>query len=78
MIYVLMCKHFDIKYLPNEPEKFKIWSIKTDVDMNGMVRKKKNVCQNFKIKSLDKITDSKYILKGTSTSESIIKFQALL
>ena len=23
MIYVLMCKHFDIKYLPNEPEKFK-------------------------------------------------------
>ena len=24
MIYVLMCKHFDIKYLPNEPEKFKI------------------------------------------------------
>ena len=46
--------------------------IKTDVDMNGVV-KKKNVCQNFKIKSLDKITDSKYILKGTSTSESIIK-----
>ena len=73
MIYVLMCKHFDIKYLPNEPEKFKIWPIKTDIDMNGMVRKKRNVCQDFKIVSLDKITDSKYILKGTSTSESIIK-----
>ena len=73
MIYVLMCKHFNIRYSNLEPEKLKIWPIKTDIDMNGMIRKKKNVMQDFEIKSIEKLAENKYILNGTSTSESTIK-----
>ena len=73
MIYILMCKHLNIKYSPLEPEKLKIWPIKTDVDMNGMIRKKKNVMQDFKVESIEKLANNKYILKGISTSESTIK-----
>jgi len=73
MIYILMCKHLNIEYSPLEPEKLKIWPIKTDVDMNGMIRKKKNVMQDFKVESIEKLANNKYILKGISTSESTIK-----
>ena len=73
MIYILMCKHLNIKYSPLESEKLKIWPIKTDIDMNGMIRKKKNVMQDFKVKNIEKISNNKYILKGVSTSESTIK-----
>ena len=73
MIYVLMCNHFDIKYNPYEKEKFKIWPTKTNIEMNGMIRKQKKVCQDFKIENFDEISTDKYLLKGISTSESIIK-----
>ena len=73
MIYILMCKHLNIEYSPLESEKLKIWPIKTDVDMNGMIRKKKNVMQDFKVESIEKLANNKYILKGISTSESTIK-----
>ncbi len=73
MIYILMCKHLNIEYSPLESEKLKIWPIKTDVEMNGMIRKKKNVMQDFKVKNIEKISNNKYILKGVSTSESTIK-----
>ena len=73
MIYVLMCKHFNIKYSNLEPEQLKIWPIKTDIDMNGMIRKKKNVMQDFESQSIEKLAENKYILKGISTSESTIK-----
>jgi len=73
MIYILMCKHLNIEYSPLESEKLKIWPIKTDVEMNGMIRKKKNVMQDFKVESIEKLANNKYILKGISTSESTIK-----
>lgn len=73
MIYILMCKHLNIKYSPLEPEKLKIWPLKTDIDMNGMIRKKNNVMQDFKVESIEKVSNNKYILKGISTSESTIK-----
>ena len=38
-----------------------------------MIRKKKNVMQDFKVKSIEKLANNKYILKGISTSESTIK-----
>ena len=68
-----MCKHLNIEYSPLDSEKLKIWPIKTDVEMNGMIRKKKNVMQDFKVKSIEKLANNKYILKGISTSESTIK-----
>ena len=68
-----MCKHLNIEYSPLKSEKLKIWPIKTDVEMNGMIRKKKNVMQDFKVESIEKLTNNKYILKGISTSESTIK-----
>ena len=68
-----MCKHLNIKYSPLEPEKLKIWPLKTDIDMNGMIRKKNNVMQDFKVESIEKVSNNKYILKGISTSESTIK-----
>ena len=43
MIYLLMCRYFKIKYIPSEPEKFKIWPLKTDIQMHGMIRKKNNL-----------------------------------
>jgi len=73
MIYILMCKHLNIEYSPLESEKLKIWPIKTDIEMNGMVRKKKNVMQDFKVESIEMLANNKYILKGISTSESTIK-----
>ena len=73
MIYILMCRHLNIKYSPLDEEKLKIWPIQTNVDMNGMIRKKKNVMQDFKVESIEKLADNKYILKGISTSESTIK-----
>ena len=68
-----MCKHLNIEYSPLESEKLKIWPIKTDIEMNGMVRKKKNVIQDFKVESIEMLANNKYILKGISTSESTIK-----
>ena len=73
MIYVLMCRHLNIEYSSSGPEKLKIWPLKTDIDMNGMVRKKNNVKQDFEIQSIEKLAENKYILKGVSTSESTIK-----
>ena len=73
MIYVLMCRHLNIEYSSSEPEKLKIWPLKTDIDMNGMIRKKKNVKQDFEVQSIEKLAENKYILKGVSTSESTIK-----
>ena len=73
MIYVLMCRHLNIEYSSSGSEKLKIWPLKTDIDMNGMVRKKNNVKQDFEIQSIEKLAENKYILKGVSTSESTIK-----
>ena len=73
MIYVLMCRHLNIEYSISGPEKLKIWPLKTDIDMNGMVRKKNNVKQDFEVQSIEKLAENKYILKGVSTSESTIK-----
>ena len=68
-----MCRHLNIEYSSSEPEKLKIWPLKTDIDMNGMIRKKKNVKQDFEVQSIEKLAENKYILKGVSTSESTIK-----
>ena len=72
MIYVLMCKKFNIPYKKNDKERFKIWPISVDVKMNGMIRKKKNLMQDFKIDAIEKISDTKYHISGESTSESTV------
>ena len=73
MIYLYMCKKFDIAYNPTSDEKFKIWPIRTDIQMNGMVRDSLNVMQDFKIEELKKINSSKYYINGSSSTKSIIK-----
>jgi hypothetical protein len=80
MIYVLMCKHFNVKYSPDGPEKFKIWPVQTKTQMNGMIRRNKNIMQDFEIEKIDKISKNKYMLHGTSSSESsiIIEGSALI
>ena len=72
LIYVIMCKRFGVKYEQFGTERFKNWPIKTDTQMNGLLRNKKNIIQDFEIQSFDKLADNKYLLKGVSTSESAI------
>ena len=80
IIYILMCKHFGVEYNSNRSEKFKIWPIKTDVQINGMIRKTKDIIQDFEIISIQEIAQNKYMLKGVSSSESsiIIKGSAII
>ena len=72
MIYVLMCSHFKLQYNPNDNEKLKIWPIDVEVKMNGLIRKNKNLMQDFEIDSIEKISPTKYHISGRSSSESTI------
>ncbi len=80
LIYVIMCKQFGVKYEQFGAEKCKIWPIKTETQINGLLRNKKNIIQDFEIQSFDKLADNKYLLQGVSTSESaiIIKGSAII
>ena len=80
IIYILMCKHFNVEYNSNGSEKFKIWPIKTDVQINGMIRKTTNIIQDFEIESIQELAKNKYMLTGVSSSEStiIIKGSAII
>ena len=72
MIYLIMCKRFNVTYVPEESEKFKIWPLKTNIDMKGMVRDNINIMQDFHIDTFDKISDRKYYLEGKSSTHSTI------
>ena len=72
MLYILMCKKFNIEYNKDD-EKFKIWPLETNINMNGMIRDNHDVMQDFEITNFRKINDKKYYVKGISTAKSIIK-----
>ena len=72
MIYLLMCKRFNIKYSDYDDEKFKIWPLQTDIEMKGMVRDSINIMQDFIIDDFKKISDKKYYIHGKSSTNSII------
>ena len=80
MIYVLMCDYFNLKYSSNGDEKLKIWPMDVDVKMNGLIRKNKDLMQDFEIDSIEQISSTKYRISGRSSSEStvIIKGSALV
>ena len=80
MIYLIMCNRFNIPYNKNDEEKIKIWPTSVDVKMNGIVRKKKNLMQDFELTSISLISDGKYYISGKSTAESslILKGEALV
>ena len=67
-----MCDRFKIPYNKNDEEKIKIWPTSVDVRMNGIVRKKKNIMQDFELTSISQISDGKYQISGKSTAESIL------
>ena len=73
MLYLLMCEKFNIKYTVEDDEKFKIWPLQTNIEMQGMVRDSLNVMQDFIIDDFKKITDKKYYIHGKSSTKSIIK-----
>jgi len=75
MIYVLMCNKFDFSYKKNDKEKLKIWPISVDVKMNGLIRKKKDLMQDFELINIEKISDTKYHISGKSSSESALKIK---
>ena len=72
MIYLLMCNRFNIPYNKNDEEKIKIWPTAIDIKMNGIVRKKNNIMQDFELTSISQISDSKYSISGNSSAESTI------
>ena len=80
MIYLIMCNRFNIPYNKNDDEKIKIWPTSVDVKMNGIVRKKKNLMQDFELTSISLISDGKYHISGKSTAESslVLKGEALV
>tara|TARA_Y100001968_G_C18871602_1_gene487446 strand:- start:22 stop:531 length:510 start_codon:yes stop_codon:yes gene_type:complete len=80
MIYLLMCDRFKIPYNKNDEEKVKIWPTSVDVRMNGIVRKKKNIMQDFELTSISQISDGKYHISGKSSAESaiLLKGEALV
>ena len=67
-----MCEKFNLTYNKNDEEKIKIWPTSVDVKMNGIVRKKKNIMQDFELISNYQISDNKYSISGNSTAESTI------
>ena len=80
MIYLLMCDRFDISYSKNDEEKIKIWPTSVDIKMNGIVRKKNNIMQDFELTSISQISDNKYSISGNSSAESkiLLKGEALV
>ena len=72
MIYLLMCERFNVPYKKNGKERFKIWPINVDVKMNGMIRRKKNLMQDFKINAIEKKSNTKYHISGESSSDSTV------
>ena len=72
MIYVLMCNKLGFSYKKTDKEKLKIWPISVDVKMNGLIRKKKDLMQDFELISIEKISDTKYHISGKSSSESAL------
>ena len=80
MIYLLMCDRFDISYIKNDEEKIKIWPTSVDIRMNGIVRKKNNIMQDFELTSISQISDNKYSISGNSSAEStiLLKGEALV
>ena len=80
MIYLLMCDRFDISYNKDDEERVKIWPTSVDVRMNGLVRKKKNIMQDFRLTSISQISEGKYQISGKSSAEStiLLKGEALV
>ena len=72
MIYLLMCKKFNLTYNKNDDEQIKIWPTSVDIKMNGIVRKKSNIMQDFEIISIYQISDNKFSISGNSSAESTI------
>ena len=75
-----MCDRFDISYNKNDEEKIKIWPTSVDIKMNGIVRKKNNIMQDFELTSISQISDNKYSISGNSSAESalLLKGEALV
>ena len=75
-----MCDYFNLKYSSNGDEKLKIWPMDVDVKMNGLIRKNKDLMQDFEIDSIEQISSTKYRISGRSSSEStvLIKGSALV
>ena len=75
-----MCDRFDISYNKNDEEKIKIWPTSLDIKMNGIVRKKNNIMQDFELTSISQISDNKYSISGNSSAEStiLLKGEALV
>ena len=67
-----MCDRFDISYNKNDQEQIKIWPTSVDIKMNGIVRKKNNIMQDFELTSISQIGDNKYSISGNSSAESTI------
>ena len=80
MIYLLMCDKFNLSYNKNDEEKIKIWPTSVDVRMNGIIRKKNNIMQDFELASIYQISDNKYSISGNSSAEStiLLKGEALV
>ena len=72
MIYLLMCEKFNLPYNKNDDERIKIWPTSVDIKMNGIVRKKNNIRQDFQLVSIYQISDNKYTISGNSSAESSI------
>ena len=75
-----MCDRFNISYNKNDEEKIKIWPTSVDIKMNGIVRKKNNIMQDFELTSISQIGDNKYSISGNSSAEStiLLKGEALV
>ena len=67
-----MCEKFNLPYNKNDDERIKIWPTSVDIKMNGIVRKKNNIMQDFQLVSIYQISDNKYTISGNSSAESSI------
>ena len=63
-----------------DDEKLKIWPMDIEVKMNGLIRKSKDLMQDFEINTIEKISPTKYHISGRSSSEGtiLIKGSALV
>ncbi len=76
MIYVTLCKYFDIPYEAGGPERLKIWPFDIQVQIPKLIRKSEDLVQRLRLSSVEKREGAPgYIVKGHSDVEGVITVQ---
>lgn len=75
MIYIYLCSLFEMPYAPHQPEQFKIWATKVEIDLPKLVTDTE-VTQRMEVLSLTQVKDKQYVIEILSTVQDRIAIRA--